>query len=340
MEHRQLIKHITNIVANGFHPAEVTILNKNLNGMRDRITNYFYPKNFYSNQIFEAELDENKFKYNIKKQIEPEVLFHNKFFDYPNEYRVFKLTDNKFSTNGNINYRHLLMLKDFSNFDINIKPICNNEFESYKNAIQHSVESYTEKELLEMFLGVFDKIKSFKYDYNIKVHKSPSYDYSMVRMFDEKFYKGWNQMSKQEIQNDLYWIKWLTADQWMSPPARLFSLKSQNYSSISDIKLFYNDTTKLNKWNIEYKLIPYTTLFKYEGRINFEYMQYTYWSVLLKFVLENYKDRYDALKFYSQDAYELRGRDNYDGHYIPISELILFTMILDKGASTSYNFNI
>ena len=53
------------------------------------------------------------------------------------------IIDNKFDTNGKINLRHLLMLNDFANMNLQIDYITSDEFSNYKEQIRKELEIFS-----------------------------------------------------------------------------------------------------------------------------------------------------------------------------------------------------
>ena len=134
------IDNIINVIAYGFYPAYVSFQIEN-NNIIDKLSNS------YENEFFKIEIKFNKIRYEILNEYEPEVILYNKLLNSDTKIYEFDLVDNKFFTSGKINYRHLLMLKDFSDFGLDIDTITKFEFDSFLNDIKILIMKYTETEL-------------------------------------------------------------------------------------------------------------------------------------------------------------------------------------------------
>jgi hypothetical protein len=141
---------------------------------------------------------------------------------------------------------------------------------------------------------------------------------------------------------------WKTGNGSMSIPSEIFTQRTQNYLCLMDNTLYDRDINNLEKYGMVYRLQPYTHLFKAEGGIEFEYCNYTHWNKLIKFMREEYKDYINRQLFFDDHRFELVNNDSksnykskYNGFYIPISELIIMSKILDKeGASNKCRFEL
>jgi hypothetical protein len=117
---QNLVNQITDVIAYGFYPCTIklNIKDEKDETIYEKITNYFYATNTYQNKIFKVNISDDNFNYEIMKHIEGETILNNKFFNTQNN---FKIQNGQCKTNGLINYRHLLMLKDFSNIPFDIE---------------------------------------------------------------------------------------------------------------------------------------------------------------------------------------------------------------------------
>lgn len=329
----KLINAITDVIAYGFYPckgkfniSDFSLKNKTL---FDKIINHYYSTNTYQNEIFKVNIENNKFNYNILNYVEAETILNNKFFGMKNS---FEIQDGYFTSNGLVNYRHLLMLKDFSNIPFEMELVSNAEFEKYKSKIRDHLTSYKESELIKSVLDTFEKTKSFKYKHEIAVHYAPNYAPN---------YENQNEISAEIRKRD-----WKTGNGFMSIPSGIFAQRTQNYSCLMDNILYDRDINKLEQFGVVYRLQPYKKLFKAEGGIEFEYCNYTHWNKLIKFMREEYKDSINRQLFFDGHRFELVNNDSkskskYYAHYIPISELIIMSKILDKeGASSQCRFEL
>ena len=341
----KLIDMITDVIAYGFYPCKIKC-NMSENSLKhktlyDKIMNYYYQANTYENEFFKVNIENNRFNYEILKYIEAETILNDKFFGIKNS---FEIQDGYVKTNGLINYRHLLMLKDFSNIPFDIKMISDPEFEIYKNKIKNHISTYSESELIKSVLDTFEKTKSFKYKHEISVNYAPYY-----KNYENYKITRFNKPNTHEIEAEIKKREWKTGDGSMSIPSEIFIQRSQNYSCLMDNTLYDKDINKLEKYGMVYRLQPYTHLFKAEGGIEFEYCNYTHWNKLIKFMREEYKDSINRQLFFDDHRFELVNNNLYNsnfkskyyGFYIPISELIIMSKILDKeGASSQCRFEL
>ena len=130
-----IINNLINLIAYGFYPASVSIpYNKNDNVI-DKLINYFTPKK-YSNEFFKFEITDNKIIYENINEYEPESNIHA--YLYGCKYYEFDIIDNKFDTNGKINLRHLLMLNDFANMNLQIDYITSDELDRKSTRLNSS----------------------------------------------------------------------------------------------------------------------------------------------------------------------------------------------------------
>lgn len=344
----KLIDMIIDVIAYGFYPCRIKF-NMSENELKkktlyDKIINYYYQTTIYENEFFKVNIENNIFNYEILNYIEAETILNDKFFKIKNS---FEIQGGYMKTNGLINYRHLLMLKDFSNIQFDIELVSDSEFEIYKNKIKEHISTYSEFKLIKYILDAFEKTKSFKYKHEISVNYAPYYknyknyeNYKIIRF---------NKLTTNEIEAEIKKRVWLTGDGLMSAPTEIFIQRSQNYLCLMDNMLYDRDINKLEKYGMLYRLQPYTHLFKAEGGIEFEYCNYTHWNKLIKFMREKYKDSINRQLFFDDHRFELVNNDinhsnfisKYYGFYIPISELIIMSKILDKeGASIQYKFEL
>lgn len=326
-----IINNIVDLISYGFYPAYITIpYNKNENVI-DKLINYFTPKK-YSNEFFRFEITNNKIIYEIINDFEPVSNIYA--YIYGSKYYEIDIVNNKFYTNGKINLRHILMLNDFANMNLNIDYIEPDEFYNYKQEIKQELSNFSYDDLIKLIKNTFEKTISYKYNYNINVWKAPNYNIDLINLEGYKKYNN-NDDEIKSIKNRI----WYTGDGYFSQSTQIFSLKSTYYSCLMNKKLYTVDIDNLESCGRTYKLIPYRLLFKYEGGMNFEYCNYTYWNKLLNDLppktLRNY---------FSFNCFELinsyEKSNSYHAMYIPIDELILFCKILEnEGAYLSYHFD-
>lgn len=323
-----LLNNICDVIAYGFYPCMITFPKIKKDTLFDKPLDYFYKPYKYENELFKFEIKDNKFIYEILNNIEPETNLKSEFIDNTKCY-TFDIIDNKIFTNGNINYRHLLMLNDFTDLNLELNLMSDDEFISYKKNILDKISEYIDEEnkLIEIIKQVFDKTVSHKYDFNLIVKEAPAYNSNLIDM--EGYRKSRNPAQEIKDIQDRYWI---TRDSYVSPSVQIFILMSQYYKCLMDNKLYYINIYELESWGKTYKLNPYDLLFKYEGGLNFYHCKYTYWNKLLQNLPKN------TLYYRNFTYFELIGHNEYKGLYIPIHELIIFCNILNKeGASITYN---
>ena len=247
----KLIDMITNVIAYGFYPckgkfniSEFSLKNKTL---FDKIINYYYSTNTYQNEIFTVNIENNKFNYDILNYVEAETVLNNKFFGMKNS---FEIQDGYFRTNGLINYRHLLMLKDFSNIPFEMELVSNAEFEKYKSKIRVHIASYEESELIKNILDTFEKTKSFKYKHEIAVYYAPNY----ASNYENYKIRQFTRSTQNEIAAEIKKRVWSTGNGLMSIPSEIFAQRTQNYSCLMDNTLYDRDINKLEKYGLVYRL--------------------------------------------------------------------------------------
>lgn len=328
-----VINNIVDLVAYGFYPVYVTLPYNNNENVIDKLINYFTPKK-YSNEFFTFEIKNNKIIYEIVNDFEPESNIYS--YIYGSKYYEIDIINNKFYTDGKINLRHILMLNDFTNMNLNIEYITQDDFLNYKQKIKQDISIFSYADLINLIKNTFENSLSYKYNYNINVWKAPNYNTDLINL--EEYRKSFRINNADEIK-DIKNRIWYTGDGYFSPSTQIFTLKSTNYSCLMNKKLYTVDIDNLESWGKTYKLIPYRLLFKYEGGINFKYCNYTYWNKLLNDLppktLRNY---------FSFNCFELVNSldksNSYSGFYIPVHELIIFCKILEnEGAYMSYNFD-
>ena len=337
-----LINNITDVIANRFYPFSVVLhsnfgvesnrSNKNDN-LFDKLINYFYPPHKYENEFFKVEIKDNKFIYEIINDFEPESNLYS--FLSGCKYYEFDIINNKFNTDGKINYRHLLMLNDFANFNLTFEFIKNDEFERYKQKIKSELLIFTEDELINLIEDTYNKTK-YKYDFTLSVWKAPPYDIELMKMNGYKQNHFRYKLSDKEEINAIKNKEWSTGDGYFSPSVKIFSLRAKNYSCLLDQKLYYININEIGLRGIEHKLNPYGLLYKYEGGIQFNHCAYTYWHKLLNNAINTCN-----IGIHHRPYYELINSsykpNAYYSNYIPIDELIIFAKILEKeGAYISY----
>jgi hypothetical protein len=360
-----LINNITDVIANRFYPFSVVLhsnfgvesnrSNKNDNlfdklinyfypphkyNLFDKLINYFYPPHKYENEFFKVEIKDNKFIYEIINNFEPESNLYS--FLSGCKYYEFDIINNRFNTDGKINYRHLLMLNDFANFNLRFEFIKNDEFESYKEKIKSELLIFTEDKLINLIKDTYDKTKVYKYNFTLSVWKAPRYDTELIKMNGYKKNNFRYKLSDEEEINAIKNRDWYTGDGHFSPSAKIFSLRAKNYSSVMEQKLYYININininQLESWGVRIEFKPYDLLFKFEGGINFNNCIYTHWHQLLN----NFINTCD-IAIYHRPYYELINSSHKSNTYytthIPIGELIIFAKILEKeGAYISYKF--
>lgn len=324
-----LLNNIVDVIAHGFYPCIIIIPEIKNETIFDKIIDYFYKPYKYENELFRIEIKDKKFIYEILNNIEPETNLKFKFIDNTTCY-TFDIIDNKIFTNGNINYRHLLMLNDFTDFDLKLDLISDDEFTLYKKDIHNKISEYdtNENNLINIIKQIFDKTLSYKYNFKLNVKEAPIYNLELMDM--DGYRKSRNPTQEiKDIQNR-YWI---TLDGYVSPSVKIFNLISQYYECLMNNKLYHININEIERWGRIYKLQPYDLLFKYEGGLNFCHCKYTYWNNLLQNLPEN------TLYYRNFTYFELIGHNEYRGFDIPIHELIIFCNILKKeGANITYNF--
>jgi hypothetical protein len=225
------------------------------------------------------------------------------------------------------------MLLDFSDFELQIDTIPKFEFDSFFNDIKNLVMTYSETELKDFVKSTFEKTKSFNYNCSIKVKASPPYclDLKNIDGFNPRLFR-FEPNIQEQIDSQIINRVWYTGDACMSAPANIFYCKATLYSCLMDSKLYYTDITQLKSLlgNI-IKFRPYNFLAKFEGGINFDHLNYTYWNKLVS----------DVKGIYYRPYFELIGSDTYHSTYIPIHDLIIFCKVLEKeGAHITYNFEM
>lgn len=327
----KLLNNICDVISHGFYPCMITFPEIKNDTLFDKILDYFYKPYKYENELFKFEIKDNKLIYEILNNIEPETNLKSEFIDNTTCY-TFDIIDNKIFTNGDINYRHLLMLNDFTDFNLELNLISDDEFISYKKDILNKISKHIDEEnkLIEIIKQIFDKTLSYKYNFKLIIKKAPYYDLNLINM--EGYRKSRNPAQEIKDIQDRYWI---TRDGYVSTSAQIFNLIAQYYKCLMDNKLYYVNINELESWGETYKLRPYDLLFKYEGGLNFHHCKYTYWTRLLQELPRN------TLHYRNFTYFELIGHNEYNGFHIPIHEMIIFCKILEKeGAHITYNFEM
>ena len=331
-----LINNIADVIANRFYPFTVILPEIIEYKLFNKLLNYFYQPHKYENEFFKVEIKDNKFIYEIINNFEPESNLYS--FLSGCKYYEFDIINNRFNTDGKINYRHLLMLNDFANFNLRFEFIKNDEFESYKEKIKSELLIFTEDKLINLIKDTYDKTKVYKYNFTLSVWKAPPYDTELIKMNGYKKNNFRYKLSDEEEINAIKNRDWYTGDGHFSPSAKIFSLRAKNYSSVMEQKLYYININQLESWGVRIEFKPYDLLFKFEGGINFNNCIYTHWHQLLN----NFINTCD-IAIYHRPYYELINSSHKSNTYytthIPIGELIIFAKILKKeGAYISYKF--
>ena len=327
----KLIDNITNVIAYGFYPAYVSIQSIENNNIVDKLINYFFRTKSYENEFFRFEIKDNKIYYEILNEYEPEVILYNKLLKTNKKTYEFDIVDNKFYTDGKINYRHLLMLNDFTDFDLEVNTLSQFEFDSFLNDIKTLVMKYSESELIDFVKTTHYKTQSHNYKYNINVKSAPPYslDLKSIDGFNPKIVR-YQQADIELIDSQIINRVWYTRDACMSAPANLFCCKATLYSCLIDTKLYVTDITQIKSFFGIIQIKPYNMLPKCEGGMEFHHLKFTHWNKLIASI--------DGI--YYRPYFELIGHTEYHSTYIPIHDLIMFCKVLEKeGANVIYSFS-
>jgi hypothetical protein len=326
-----LINNITDIVANSFYPCTIKIPITGNNNLLDKIRNFISPRK-YECELFRFEiLENNKVIYEILNEYEPESNLYTFFSGC--KYFEFDIINNQIFTDGKINHRHLLMLNDFADFNIELEYVTSHELENFKQKNKQNIELFSYDDLISIIKDIFIKTKLYKYEYYINVLKAPIYDISLRELSGYKKSLRYNISDEEEITQIKNRI-WKTGDGYFSPSTQIFSLKALQYTCLMNSKLYYLDINNLSTWwGQVYSLKPYYILDKFEGGIRFGHCEYTYWNKLINELnLTNYRPYFELIN-------SSHIKSNYYSSYIPIHELIIFCKIIEKeGAVCSYRF--
>ena len=331
-----LINNLVDVISHAFYPCVVNIPKIENNNLLDKIINYFILPRKYECEFFRFEiLENNKIIYEILNEYEPESNLYSFFSGC--KYYEFDIINNEIFTDGKINHRHLLMLNDFADFNLEFDYITLDEFEKFKEKIRQDIDIFSYDELINMVQDIFIKTKTYKYDCFIKIIQAPLYDINLRDIKDYKKLIRYPISIDEEISEIKNRI-WLSSNGYFSPSTTIFSLRALQYTCLMNSKLYCVDINNLSKWNTTYSLIPYTLLFKAEGGINFNHCNYTYWNKLISEIKHiNYKPYFELI---NSSHIKSNHKTDYYTTYIPVHELIVFCKILEKeGTKCSYKFN-